>query len=579
MGSMHSTDRKLSLLLSLLLLAGCASAPPELLTAPAPVWEQTFQHRISYHKSLGDDLLIVGTTRHLHGLDPRTGERLWRLRNVNTTARDVHGVAGEAYILVNDAAGGAFQDAGTHLIAVARADGALYWETPVVAGRILQIRIDFANRRLYAVTVRSSHGDDRGLLSDLLPNKGLFSGLEREPELLAVDLLDGTLLWQRPFGEEVLMRPSQRPGAGGAGARSDARPFDLGLYHPPLLIGDQVCVTFGGIHCYRGGDGHPTWEDDYDVIDDDLALSYPAPVVNDDLLVCGDTKQLIAYRPDTGRELWRSRNLGRMPELIDDGSIVIAQVGGRYFDLDREAWVARGNFAVAALNKRNGNVLWEYQRVRRSLSNLLLVGPYVWFADDEHLFALDRLDGSVFLREPHKLGEAPLYAITNDRGQLVLVSEFEAGGYDAASGRLLWYEAYPPPGPGVWKQLAAALMTASGAVFKLSSNIIAYGGVSGLDHDSVIEDATGILGRKLLETGQDLGAARGFANLTGDTQYFLTRPGGMEQVALAAVDINSGGTRALTQLPTQAPNLVVDEVSGLVFQSDEKRLLAVPLGR
>lgn len=217
--------------------------------------------------------------------------------------------------------------------------------------------------------------------------------------------------------------------------------------------------------------------------------------------------------------------------------------------------------------------------MRRSISNVLLLGPYAWFADDEHVFALDRLDGSVFLREPHKLGEAPLYAVANAAGQVVLVSEFEVGGYDPQSGRLLWYEAYPPPGPGVWKRLAAGLMTASGAIFKLSSNIVAYGGVSGLDQESVIEDATGYLGRKLLETGDALGAIHGFANLTGNTQYFLTRPRGMDDVVLAAVDINSGRTRELTLLPTQAPNLVIDEVNGLIFQSDGARLLAVPLSR
>ncbi|MDX1570854.1 MAG: PQQ-binding-like beta-propeller repeat protein [Xanthomonadales bacterium] len=564
---------------ALLLAGGCASKPPALLTTPAPAWEVDFQHPISYHKSMGDDLLIVGTTRHLQALDPRTGERLWRLRNVNTNARDVYRVADEAYLLVNDAAGGAFDDAGTHVVAVARADGALYWEAPVVNGRVLHSTVDLAGQRLYAVTVRRPHGDDSGLLSDVLPAKGLFSGFQREPELVAIDLIEGRLLWQRAFGEEVEMRPSLRPGVGGAGARAKARPFDLGLYHPPFLVEDQVCVTYAGVHCYRSEDGVPTWSDEFDVIDDDLALSYPAPIVNPGLLIAGDTEQLRAYRPGTGEPLWRSDDLGRMPQLLDGGNLLIARIGGRYFDLEDEEWQARGRFGVAAVNKRNGNILWEYDRVRRSITNLQPVDAYLWFADDEHLFALDRLDGSVAKRVPHKLGEPPLYAVLNRTRQIVLISEYEIGGYDLETGTLRWYEAYPPPGPGVWKRLAAALMTASGAVFKLGSNIVAYGNISGLDHESVIEDATGYVGKKLRSAGEELGAVRGFANLSGDTQYFLTRPRGMDDVVLAAVDIQSGKTRELTLLPSQAPNLVIDEINGLIFQADNTRLVAVPLSR
>ena len=587
---MFGTVKSVAILLIMAMLGACASKPPIPISRPAAAWEAEFDHPVSYHTMIGDDLMVVGTTRHLFGVNPRTGDKLWRLRNVNTNRRDVVHVEGAPYILVNDATGGAFDDAGSYLLAVDRYEGVLHWESPVVEGRILQARIDLDQRRIFAVTVQGAHGDDRGLLHDLLPGKGLMSGFKGEPELIAISSNDGSLLWRQDLGVKVPMRPSARLGVGDH--TDGERPFDLELYHPPTLVNGKVCVTYTGIACFDARSGRPIWAKEFDVVDDELGLAYPNPVVNSSMVIAGDIEQLFALDPDSGEEQWETEDLGRVPELLDDENILYAQIGGRYFDLDKEEWVAEGDFGVAAINKRSGNILWDYDRVRRSISNLLVADAFVWFADEETLFALDRLDGTVVIRKSHRMGEPPTYVLLNEREQIVLISETEAAGYDFADGDILWYQNYPPPGPGAWKRFAAGLLTVSGNLFKLTSTLIAYGGgllpsvpniTAGgrkvMSGRSLAEDTTGYLGEKFSETGEVMGAISGFANLSGHTQYFITRPRGEDQVLLAAVDLNSGSTRELTALPSQTADLVIDEINGHAYQADGNVVIAVPLGR
>lgn len=575
--------------LAFVLLAGCASKAPLPVVQPPAQWEQTFDYPVAFQKLLGNDLLVVGTLRHLYGMDPRTGEVKWRLRNVNSTDRDIANVSGASYILINDAAGGAFDDVGSHVIAVDRLDGAFHWETGVLRGRVLQAAIDYQREFLFAVTVQGAHGDDRGFFHDLLPGKGLFSGLKREPELTLIDLRDGTVRWQRLFGEEVELRPAERRGVGGAGAAQAHRPFDLGLYHPPTITGELVCVTYDGIACFRLSDGTPVWDQTLDVVDGDYGLSYPDPVVDREQLIVGDTKRLVAFSLDSGERRWRSEKLGRMAEVQEIGGILYVQMGGQFFDLDDERWEADGPFAALAVDKFGGNLIWDYDDLDDSISNLLVVDDLVWLADEDDLIALDWSTGEEIHRLEHDFEEPPSLVTLNKRQQVVVVSESEVAAFHRQYPERLWYQSYPPPRPGVWTRWSASLMAATGNVFRFSSTLIAYGGsllpsmpnvVAGgtqlISGRRALREVTGYLGDTLTEYGS-IGSQSGFANLSGNTQYFLTELD--DEVALAAVDINAGRVKRLTILPANASQLALDEINGLIYQAEANQLRAVPLGR
>ncbi|MFM7273373.1 MAG: hypothetical protein ACKO4A_05875, partial [Gammaproteobacteria bacterium] len=127
-------------LVAVLLLAGCASAPPEP-EAPELSWEQRFEYPVRFQRLIDEQLLVVGTSRHLFGLDPRSGQPLWRARNIAAGSQDVVAVPGAGYLLVMDAAGGSFDDSDTHVLAIDRYDGEPFWESARIPGKVQQALI------------------------------------------------------------------------------------------------------------------------------------------------------------------------------------------------------------------------------------------------------------------------------------------------------------------------------------------------------------------------------------------------------------------------------------------------------
>lgn len=580
--------RLLALAWVVTLLGACASAPVLEIDRPEPGWEEEFEHPVVFQTLIDNHLLVVGTTRHLFGIEPFSGDRLWRLRNVVARAPDIIGVEGHPFILVNDTAGGRFDDAGTYVLAVDSVDGKILWESSVLRGRVLHGRLDNNTNILMVITVDKPHGDDSGFLSGLLPSKGFGSGLEREPHLTAVDMVDGSKIWERPLGIPVMMRPVASPrfdyGADGQ------RPFDLGLYHPPVISGNQVCVTYVGIRCYSINNGRLIWENNFEVLDDNLGLSYPNPVIGEGLVIAGGSRQIKGFDSHSGDLLWETKKLGRMPELLEDDSLVYAQLGGRYFDPNRERWVARGKFGAVALNKHSGNIVWQFDNARGSVSNLLVFGEHVWLADETRLLALQRETGEVRVSVPHKLKDPPAYLALNERAQVILISEAEAQGYDAEQGDFLWYVYHPAPKPGAWKRFSAGLLRASGTILKLSSTILAHGsgllpsipslvvpiegGVKLMSGRRLLRSSTRAAGRALADSGAI--GAQNYGSMAGESQYYITTRD--DEVILASVSLNSGQTQQLIKLPSSAANLVIDEYNGYAYQAFGENVVALPLG-
>lgn len=575
-----------------MLLAACGT-PPQNVQERGPVWERRFELPVRFQSLVDERLLVVGTARHLYGFEPAGGRRLWRIRNVQAGPEDLISLGEVPYIIVNDASGGSFDDAGTHILAVDRAEGRLLWESPLLKGKVLQAAVDPLRGIFFAVTVPSPHGDDRGALSSILPGKGLFSGFKREPQLNALELSTGRLLWTRPFGKEVPLRPSYRPRLDEDADWEYTRPFTLGLYHPPLVFEDRICVTYAGVACFDGRTGEPLWSQELDVMEGSLARSYAAPVLDDDRLYLSADNRVRAFDPVSGKPLWRSRRLPVVPALWLDQDTVYGQLGGRFFNIKKEEWVWEGKFGAVALDKRNGAVKWKYTGAEDAVTNLLVAGQRVWLADATRLVALDRTRGRVVVEVEHELKGPPVHLGLNDDRRVLLVGETEAAAFHPVTGKRLWHVYHRPLGPSAWKRFSSGLLAATGRALRLGSFVVAN--VSGLlpaipalsvplggakvkliNTKSLVADRTGRTSRRLAYQASTLGEEAGYAHLRGGYQYFITRPRGHDQ-ALAVVNLRSGKTERLVVLPSRYPNLVIDELNGRIYQAFGRRLVAVPL--
>ncbi len=575
------------------LSAGCATAP-EVQERP-PAWEIKFEHPIGFQTLIDDGLLVTATSRHLYGINLANGQRRWRLRNISASAGDLMTIGDAPYILISDASGGHYDDAGTHMLAVDRHSGELVWESPVLKGRVLQATVDPVNGVLFVVTVPQAHGDDRGVLSSILPGKGLFSGLKREPQLHALELSTGRLLWQQAFGQKVALRPSYRPILDDDAEWVFNRPFTLGLYHPPLVADGKLCVTYSGVRCFDARNGQLLWQQKFDVIEDDLALSYANPVLQGNLIYTSGNNRIRVFNISTGKQLWRSKRFDFVPEVLVDKDVVYGQLGGRFFDIGKEKWVWKGDFGAVALDRQTGKVVWKYKDAMGSITNLLVFGELVWFADGERLLAINRKTGAVSVEIEHELQKRPIFVALNEDRRILLISEDAVAAYHEVTGKRLWYTQHPQARPSIWRRFSSGLLQASGSVLKLGSFVIANVGgllpaipaltlplggrvkVKLINTKTLVVDTSRDTGRRFVYQASAVADNAPYTNLRGGYQYFITQPKGHDQ-ALAAVNLRTGKTDRLVALPSRYPNLVIDEANGNIYQAIEKRLVAVPLG-
>ncbi len=580
-----------------LLLLGVAGAAFASSQSPSPSaglaqWQHEFDHPVEFQSLLNQDLLVLGTSRHLYGIRPATGEILWRKRNLSVATSDLTVVGEESYILINDAGGGAFSDQSTNVLALGRQQGEILWESSLIEGKVLQAALDLSGETSFVASVKGAHGDDRGFLSAALPNKGFRSGFKREPHISALDVTTGKVLWTQSFGKTVLMRPAFRPTLDDDAEWLHTRPFDLSLFHPPLVVDAKLCVTYYGIRCYNTATGAVAWDESFPVLSDDLALSYAHPIIRDGVVITTGTRRVRAFDLDSGQQRWRSRRFGVISHLIDPGgAILFAQLGGHFFDIKKERWVWRGDFGVVALNRSTGKSEWRYSKARGSITNLLLLESQIWLADERWLICLNRHDGSVCLRTRHDLEKRPVVIGLNSSNKITLIGESEAASFAPVAGNRLWHTNYTQPGPGAWRRFSQSLVHASGNALRFGSFVVGHAGgfvpslavpVAGvniklLSGKKLVSKSSGRLGRQIaVDARTDEDNALKKATPTG-YQYFVIQPEGSERHALVVVNLANGQTESQVALNSEFPNIAIDEANGLIYAINDKRLVALPI--
>ncbi len=558
-------------------------------------WSSEFDHQIDYQLLVAANVLVVGTARHTYGVDPRTGRELWRKRDMHVKPEDLLVVPGTRVLLVNEDYGGKFADKETSVLALDVETGGELWESKLSKGKGLQAIADPDSNLLVLVTVREPHGDDKGLFAGWLPGDGIGAGFKRKPRINALDLSTGKKLWDREFDAEVEMRPSlDAELARGGKKEAKDRPFDLGNYRLPVVSGGQLFVTYRGITCYDARTGDRLWRQEYGVREGDLALSDADPIVDERIVYTSGEGRIRAFDRATGKQLWRSDDFGVVPELFVDDRAVYGQLGGRFYNIFSDEWSWKGSYGAVAIDRETGKRLWRYDDGNDSITNLTIAGERVWLGDEERLVGLDRATGKRVVAESHKLAHRPVITTYNESDQVVLISDEEAAGFAASTGKRVWYARHEPIKPSGWRRFAAGLLMTSGAVLTVASFAAAKVKglvpavpspairISGLAPINLFNTRafairTGSrLGKGFWSAGSGMLGVTRFAHLTGTHQYFITRLEGTDQ-ALAGVNLTTGETDRAVELPSQTPNIAIDEVNGLVLQARGKRLVALPL--
>jgi outer membrane protein assembly factor BamB len=238
-------------------------------------------------------------------------------------------------------AGTASEDVSVHkwqVLAYERGSGRLLWERTAYEG------VPREKRHIKATYANATPATNGRYLVAFFGSQGLY----------AYDL-DGTLKWKRDLG---------RLDAGAF----DAPDYEWGTASSPILFEDLVIVQCDQqkgsfLMALRLADGTTAWR-----VDRDELPSWSTPNVYQGAtgaeLVTNAPKQIRAYDPRTGRELWRLRPSSDItaPTPVFDGELIVVMSGRRpTAPIHVIKAGARGDLTLPEGQTSGGSIVWSRQ--------------------------------------------------------------------------------------------------------------------------------------------------------------------------------------------------------------------------
>ena len=411
-------------------------------------WSAKLDGAVRFYQTTEVGVLVVGTERSLYGLDPETGDVLWRRKDARLDETDVAEVPGTDVLLITLARGDK-----TRLEAADIMTGDALWRSDKVRGAVMQTAFDPGPGLLAAVFVRDAKSRPR-------------AGFKRKPELHVFDVATGDELWKRELESEVEMMP-----VAWGGDEDKEVPYTLDNYRPPAFLDGRLYLFYEGLTSLDARTGRERRREKFRVNEEGLALTEADPVADERFVYISGRGRVRAVSRADGEVAWESKDLGLTPEMILADGVLYVRTGGQFTRLADGEPVARGPYGVSALDAATGKTLWRYKGADKGLTNLALPDARTAaLADRDDLILLDSATGKRRVKVSHGV-EAAAFVLLNERGELVLGGKNELAAFDPASANPLWRERHEPPGRGLLRTVAAVAARAASLYFR-------YGGAA-----------------------------------------------------------------------------------------------------
>src|SRR5215213_11496376 len=417
------------------------------LPAFAQSWTAKLDKDISFYQPTEMGVLIVGTEKSLYAIDASTGDTIWRRKDTSLDETDVAPVPGTDLLLLSFEKGDK-----ARIEAVDILTGDSIWRSEKIKGAVMQISVDPANNLLAVVLAKDAKSRAR-------------DGFKRRPLLHVLDLTSGDELWKYEVGEVEMMPARWRED-------SDKEvDYTLDNYYPPVFVDGRLYVFYEGITSFDARGGKERLREKYRVNEDGLALTEAEPIFSEGFIYVSGHGRVRAISRQSGDTEWEAKDLGLTPEMILAGDMLYVRTGGQFTQLKDGEIVERGPYGVSAIDAHSGKVRWRYRAADKGITNLLLPDRNtIAIADGDKLMLIDVTIGKRVFYHSHKI-ERPLFALINERGDVVIGGQSEIVAFDISQGRELWRARHTPPGRGILRTVGAIAARAASLYFR-------YGGTA-----------------------------------------------------------------------------------------------------
>jgi outer membrane protein assembly factor BamB len=527
--------------------------------------------------------LLVGTDSSLYQLNPEDGQVAWTradLRGVNEY--QVQEIGGTPLLLVSQNSG-TFQK-GTKLSALDVLSGQTVWETEKLKGATVQVTPIYDRDMVVIMTVQ-----DNARQKD-------------KPDLVALKLSDGSLLWESEFTDNVDLYGMER------GSKYFPK-FDLSGAQPPVYDGDSLYMTYAGLHRFDLKTGKLVWRVAYDVTEGKIKRGNAQAIIDGDLIYTSAKGQLRAIEKETGAVRWTSKDFGgAIAEMQLRGEVLYGRLGGTFYDFGKRDYSIKKPLGVVAVDKKTGAPVWSYDKADESITNMAIYPELntLLIADSKNLIGLDtnstgkvKESFKVKLEFKFNLGAAataakvgkfafgglsaigskgadttdePVAIIKRETGTAVIRGKQHLISFDPRTRQIVWSSKYAAPGVPGWQKIAMTAITiASAALSQASEASLASQGFSS---DAYRENQNFI---GLMSNYERFMEKRYSATKSeGNYVYVLTdlKVDKDKGAGLIGVNMNTGQGDRQILFKDKEPDYEVDEAFGRVFNLKNSRELA-----
>jgi outer membrane protein assembly factor BamB len=422
--------------IALLLLIGVVPA-----MSASERWSAKLDGRVRFYQQTELGIVVAGTEKSLYAIDGESGEILWRRKNARLDETDVAPVPGTDVLLLSIEDGNKSRLEAADLIT-----GAALWRSDKVRGSVMQMALDQSRNLLAAIIVRDARGK-------------ADSTLKRKPVIYTFDLGTGRELWKREVESEIEMMPT-------VWSDSDEVPFTLDNYRPPVFLDGRLYLFYEGLTSLDAQAGKDRKREKFRVNEEGLALTEADPVADERAVYVSGRGRVRAISRETGEEIWETKDLGVVPEMILTRQVVYVRTGGQFTRLRDGEIVERGPYGVSAIDVDSGKVLWRYKGADKGITNIMLPdAATILVADRDDLIVIDASTGKRRSKASHKVEKAA-FLLINERGQAVVGGRNEIAAFEYADGRNVWRSRHNPPGRGLLRTVAAVAARAASLYFR-----------------------------------------------------------------------------------------------------------------
>jgi outer membrane protein assembly factor BamB len=582
---------KLSVLLAVFL---CQSV-----LAETPIW--TFKGA-KWYSMMETGNTMVGTETGLAMLDGATGKPLWQRDDLKGIKEDEFTeLTGTPLILLADNSGTFSRKTKTY--ALDTLSGKTIWETEKMLGFTAQVSPHYAKDMLIFLTIR----DNR-------MNKD-------KPDIFALKLSNGELLWQNEYTEKVDLYGKMKKGRGavssalfGGGNKASDR-FDLEGENPPVFDGDSMYLTYAGLHRFSLTDGKLMWKTLYDVTDGSLTKTNGQAIIDGDLIYTSANNIIRAISKNDGSVKWQTKDYGKggIAEMQLWGDTIYGRMGGQFFSGKKGEYQKKTPIGVVAINKLNGAENWIYTGAKESITNMTVLQNQniLLIGDEKNLIGLD-LSSQGKVKEAYKIPlkfklkvgagataakiakigfgglkglaskgpdstDEPISLIKQEDGTIVARGKQHLLGFNPATKEIVWSAKFDAPSVSGWQTaVMTAITVATVAISQANKEMSAQRN----DWSSVDRGNDNIVGS--LNTFQNFMINRKTATKQiGNVVYVLTDIKGKDEkgkddkgAGLVGVDLLGGKPTTQLMFKDKEPDYEVDESTGRLFNLNKDVLSA-----